>query len=313
MLFLVNLQLVRKKIDFESLLGSAFTLPEDVRHYVIKLTKLRETLIDDSYKPEEVLLEYQRTGDEDLLFSLILYNLPMAVILVKRYSGYIDAQQVGDMLSVALNTIVRCAKKYDASVGTKFSSYLVINMKGEILKYLDEAKPVKYTYYYYTQKTQDKDMKSLVNESYDQDSFDMPKFFTSDDIKNVLSEKDIGDNMLDSYIYEETDGMLKQNIDDYKNMTYKLLVSEELIKCINSIYNDSDNQIEKIIIEAIKQSIINNTKYTVAQLCDRYNLSKRSAYSIHNEVLRAIGDCMREKMKDNPELEEGVRQVIERL
>jgi len=312
---LVHLQLVRKRIDFDSLLNSAFTLPEDVRHYVIKLTKLREALIDDSYNPEEVLTKYQKTGDEDLLFSLILYNLPMAVILVKRYSGYIDAQQVGDMLSVALNTIVRCTKKYDASMGTKFSSYLVINMKGEILKYLDEAKPIKYTYYYYTQKTQRNDLGALDWAYYDtdQDSFDIPKFITHDDIKSILSERDIGDNLLESFVYEETDGILNQSIEEHINMNYKLLVSEELLKCIDSISNTSDNQVEKIIIDAIRQSISGNVKYTVAQLCDRYNLSKRSAYSAHNDVLRAIGDCMREKMKDNPELEEGVRQFIEHL
>jgi DNA-directed RNA polymerase specialized sigma subunit len=306
------LQLVRKRIDFDSLLSSAFTLPEDVRHYVIKLTKLREALINDSYNPEEALLEYQRTGDEDLLFSLVLYNLPMAVILVKRYSGYIDAHQVGDMLSIALNTIVRCTKKYDASMGTKFSSYLVINMKGEILKYLDEAKPVKYTYYYYTQKTQCNDVKSPVQEDYDmdQDSFDIPQFITNDDIRSILSERDSGDNVLESYVYEETDGMLNQSIEEYRNMNYKILVSEELLKCIDSISNISDSQVEKIIVEAIKQSISDNVKYTVAQLCDRYNLSKRSAYSAHNEVLRAIGDCMREKMKENPELEEGVKHLL---
>jgi len=312
---LVYLQLVRKRIDFDSLLNSAFTLPEDVRHYVINLTKLRVTLIDDSYNPEEVLLEYQKTGDEDLLFSLILYNLPMAVILVKRYSGYIDAHQVGDMFSVALNTIVRCTRKYDISMGTKFSSYLVINMKGEILKYLDEAKPVKYTYYYYTQKAQDNSIRSLVREDFhiDQEQLDIPKFITNDDIKSILSERDIGDNLLESYVYEQTDGILNQSIEEYKNMNYKLLVSEELLKCIDGISNVNDNQVEKIVIEAIRQSISDNVKYTVAQLCDRYNLSKRSAYSVHNDVLRAIGDCMREKMKENPELEEGVREVIDRL
>ena len=306
---------MRKKIDFDSLLNSAFTLPEDVRHYVIKLTKLRESMIDDNYNPEEVLLEYQRTCDEDLLFSLILYNLPMAVILVKRYLGYIDTHQVSDMLSVALNAIIRCAKKYDISIGTKFSSYLVINMKGEILKYLDEAKPVKYTYYYYTQKTQSNHLESLDREYYDidQDLFDIPKFITNDDIKNILSEKDIGDNLLESYVYEETDGMLNQNIEDYRNVSYRILVSEELLKCIDYIYNTSDNRVEKIIIEAIRQSISDNVKYTVAQLCDRYNLSKRSAYSAHNDVLQAIGDCMKEKMKESAELEEGIRQVIERL
>jgi DNA-directed RNA polymerase specialized sigma subunit len=306
---------VRKKIDFNSLLGSAFTLPEDVRNYVIKLTKLRETLIDDSYNPEEVLTKYQKTGDEDLLFSLILYNLPMAVILVKRYSGYIDAHQVGDMLSIALNTIVRCTKKYDTSMGTKFSSYLVINMKGEILKYLDEAKPIKYTYYYYTQKTQSNNLESLEREYYDidQDSPDIPKFITNDDIKSILSESDFGDNLLESYIHEETEGLLNHSIEDHININYRILVSEELLKCINSISDNSNNQVEKVIIEAIRQSISDNVKYTVAQLCDRHNLSKRSAYSAHNEVLRAIGECMREKMKENPELEEGLRQVIEHL
>ncbi len=314
-IILVHLQLVRRRIDFDSLLNSAFTLPEDVRHYVIKLTKLREALIDDSYNPQETLLEYQRTGDVDLLFSLILYNLPMAVILVKRYSGYIDAHQVADMLSIALNTIVRCAKKYDITMGTKFSSYLVINMKGEILKYLDEAKPVKYTYYYYTQKTQCNDINSILRENYDieQDLTDMPKFITNDDIKSILSERDMGDNLLESYVYEETDGMLSQSIEEYRIMNYKLLVSEEILKCIDSISNTSNNHVEKIIIDAIRESISGNVKYTVAQLCDRYNLSKRSAYSVHNEVLRAIGDCMRAKMKENPELEEGVRQVIDRL
>jgi len=188
-------------------------------------------------------------------------------------------------------------------------------MKGEILKYLDEAKPVKYTYYYYTQKTQSNHLESLDREYYDidQDLLDIPKFITNDDIKNILSEKDSGDNLLESYVYEETDGMLNQSIEDYRNMSYRTLVSEELLKCIDNIYNASDNRVEKIIIEAIRQSISDNVKYTVAQLCDRYNLSKRSAYSAHNEVLQAIGDCMKEKMKESAELEEGIRQVIERL
>ncbi len=306
---------MKKKIDFNSLLSSAFTLPEDVRQYVIKLTKLRETMIDDSYNPEEVLVEYQQTGDENLLLSLVLYNLPMAVILVKRYSGYVDLHQVGDMLSIALNTIIRCAKKYDISMGTKFSSYLVINMKGEILKYLDESKPVKYTYYYYNQKIKDNGLEALEKEYYDmlQDSPDVPKFITSDDIRNMLSEKDIGDNLLESYVYEETDGIVKQSIEDYKSVNYRTLVSESLLECINIISIAASNRIERIIIEAIKQSIINNVKYTVAQLCDRYNLSKRSAYSTHNEILKAIGECLKEKMKENPELEEGLKQLLPSL
>jgi len=306
---------VKKKIDFNSLLSSAFTLPEEVRQYVIKLTKLRETMIDDSYNPEEVLKEYQKTGDENLLFSLVLYNLPMAVILVKRYSGYVDVHQVGDMFSIALNTIIRCAKKYDIAMGTKFSSYLVINMKGEILKYLDESKPVKYTYYYYTQKMKDNDFEVLEEEYYDivQDSPDIPKFIAIDDIRNMLSEKDMGDNLLESYVYEETDGIVKQSIEDYESMNYRTLVSEKLLECINTIYSAASDRIERIIIEAIKQSLSDNVKYTVAQLCDRYNLSKRSAYSTHNEILKAIGKCLKEKMKENPELEEGLKQLLTSL
>jgi DNA-directed RNA polymerase specialized sigma subunit len=236
----------------------------------------------------------------------------MAVILVKRYLGYVDTHQVSDMFSIALNTIIRCAKKYNVSIGTKFSSYLVINMKGEILKYLDEARPVKYTYYYYNQKAQDHDFEALEEESYDmeQDTSDMPKFITIDDIRNMLSEKDIGDNLLESYVYEETKGLIKQSMEDYKIINYRILVSEKLLECINNISNNVNSQVEKIIIETIRQSISGNVKYTVAQLCDRYNLSKRSAYSAHNEILKAIRECMREKMKETPELEEGIKQLL---
>ena len=297
------------KLDFKSILNSAFTLPDDVRNYVIKLTKLREELIDEDYNPEEVLLEYRRTGSDDLLLSLVLYNLPMAVILVKKYSGYIDPMQVSDMFSVALSTIVRCAQKYDVSHGTKFSSYLVINMKGEILKYLDEAKPVKYTYYYYNQRTQIVDNSNMNNiEALDEKDnlgyCDLPQFITHHDIKNILSENEPSDNMLENYVYEES--CINQSIDDYKESSYRMIISEELMRCIDSISEHVTSNIESVILSSIKRSIIENVKYTVAELCERYNFSKRSAYSTHTQILKAIGDCIKDKIKNNPELEQAL-------
>jgi RNA polymerase sigma factor (sigma-70 family) len=300
---------VSNKLDFKSILNSAFTLPDEVRNYVIKLTKLREELIDEDYNPEEVLLEYRRTGSDDLLLSLVLYNLPMAVILVKKYSGYIDPMQVSDMFSVALNTIVRCAQKYDISHGAKFSSYLVINMKGEILKYLDEAKPIKYTYYYYNQRTQivnnlDIDSTESTNEHYNLEYSDLPQFITHHDIKKILSENEPNDNMLENYVYEE--GSINQNIDDHKESSYRMIISEELMKCIDSISERVTNNIESIILSSIKRSIIENVKYTVAELCERYNFSKRSAYSTHAQIIKEIGDCIKDKIKNNPELEQAL-------
>ncbi len=308
-IYLVYLQLVGNKLDFKSILSSAFTLPDEVRNYVIKLTKLREELINDDYNPEEVLLEYRRTGNDDLLLSLVLYNLPMAVILVKKYSGYVDPIQVSDMFSVALNTIVRCAQKYDISHGTKFSSYLVINMKGEILKYLDEAKPIKYTYYYYSQRAQTignsniDDIESL-HENDNLEYCDLPQFITHNDIKNILSENEPDDNMLENYVYEE--GSINQSIDEYKESTYRMIISEELIKCIDSISERMTSNIESVILSSIKRSIVENVKYTVAELCERYNFSKRSAYSTHAQIIKAIGDCLRDKIKSNPELEQAL-------
>jgi DNA-directed RNA polymerase specialized sigma subunit len=300
---------VSNKLDFKAILSSAFTLPDDVRNYVIKLTKLREELIDENYNPEDVLLEYRKTGSDDLLLSLVLYNLPMAVILVKKYSGYIDPMQVSDMLSVALNTIVRCAQKYDASHGTKFSSYLVINMKGEILKYLDEAKPVKYTYYYYSQRGKhidelDIDNIEPIHEQENLENSDLPQFITHHDIKNLLSENEPDDNMLENYVYEE--GNISQNLDDYKESIHRALISEELMKCIDSISKRVTSEIESVILSSIKRSIIENVKYTVADLCERHNFSKRSAYSTHAQILKAIGDCLREKIRNNPSLEQAI-------
>ncbi len=297
------------KLDFKAIFGSSFTLPDDVRNFVIKLTKLREELIDENYNPEKILLEYQKTGDEDLLLSLVLYNLPMAVILVKRYSGYVDPDQVSDMFSIALNTIVRCAQKYDASHGTKFSSYLVINMKGEILKYLDEAKPVKYTYYYYSQKlqnTNNTDELDIIidNENEILEHYDLPQFITHYDIKNLLDEKEPDDNMLENYVYKETGGYISQSIDEYKEVMYRTLISEELIKCIDEILQHVNNAMEGIILNNIKRSIIENVKYTVAELCEKYNLSKRSAYNTHAHVIKAISNCIKSKIRSNPELEQ---------
>jgi DNA-directed RNA polymerase specialized sigma subunit len=297
---------VNNKLDFKAILSSAFTLPDDVRNYVIKLTKLREELIDENYNPEEILSEYHKTGRDDLLLSLVLYNLPMAVILVKKYSGYVDPMQVSDMFSVALNTIVRCAQKYDASHGTKFSSYLVINMKGEILKYLDEAKPVKYTYYYYSQRVQhidnsDIDVIEALYENCNSEYGDLPQFMTHQDIKNLLLENEPDDNMLENYVYEK--GNISQNIDDYKELSYRAIISEELMKCIDSILDHVNSNLESVILNSIKRSIVENVKYTVAELCEKYNFSKRSAYSTHAQIIKAIGDCLKERIKNNPELE----------
>ena len=302
---------MRSKLDFKSILNSAFTLPDEVRNFVIKLTKLREELIDEKYNPEEVLLEYRKTSSDDLLLSLVLYNLPMAVILVKRYSGYVDPNQVSDMFSIALNTIVRCAQKYDTTHGAKFSSYLVINMKGEILKYLDEAKPVKYTYYYYSQRPQltgnsDMDSTTSPNKHDDLEYCDLPQFITHHDIKNLLLEKEPNDNMLENYVYEESAGCISQNIDDHKEVSYRMLISEELLKCVDSILEHANGETEKIILASIKRSIVENVKYTVAELCERHNFSKRSAYSVHAQMLKAIGDCLRDKIRSNPELEQAM-------
>jgi DNA-directed RNA polymerase specialized sigma subunit len=299
---------VSNKLDFKAILNSAFTLPDDVRNYVIKLTKLREELIDENYSPEQALLEYRRTGREDLLLSLVLYNLPMAVILVKRYLGYIDPHQVSDMFSIALNTIVHCAQKYDPTLGVKFSSYLVINMRGEILKYLDEAKPVKYTYYYYNQLAQlasssDTDTTTL-SENNDSEFCNLPQFITHHDIKDLLSEKEPDDNMLENYVYEESDGYISQSIDEQKELKYRILISEELIKCIDSVLERANSEIESIIASNIKRSIIENVKYSVAELCNMYNFSKRSAYSVHSQIIKAIGDCLKDKIRNNPEIEQ---------
>jgi hypothetical protein len=186
-------------------------------------------------------------------------------------------------------------------------------MKGEILKYLDEAKPIKYTYYYYSQRTQIVDNLDIDNiqsphEHYNSEHCDLPQFITHHDIKNILSENEPDDNMLENYVYEE--GSINQSIDEYKESSYRTIISEELMKCIDSISERLTSNIESVILSSIKRSIIENVKYTVAELCERYNFSKRSAYSTHAQIIKEIGDCLRDKIRNNPELSD---QLLDEL
>jgi ribosomal protein L18E len=118
----------------------------------------------------------------------------------------------------------------------------------------------------------------------------------------MLSENEPDDNMLENYVYEE--GNIKQSIDEYKEISYRTMLSEELVKCIDSILERVTSNIESVILSSIKRSIVENVKYTVAELCERYNFSKRSAYSTHAQIIKKIGDCLKDKIRNNPELEQ---------
>jgi hypothetical protein len=178
-------------------------------------------------------------------------------------------------------------------------------MKGEILKYLDEAKPIKFTYYYYSQRTQIVDNLDIDNidtphEHHNLEFCYLPQFITHHDIKNILSENESDDNMLENYVYKE--GNIKQSIDEHKESSHRMIISEELMKCIDSISDRVTSNIESVILSSIKRSISENVKYTVAELCERYNFSKRSAYSTHAQIIKEIGDCLKDKIRNNPEL-----------
>lgn len=88
-------------------------------------------------KEEEVvqfILQYQETGDEELLTSIVLHYESLVETIAKKYSY--GNKLYDDVFQVGMLGLLGAIKRFDPSLGKKFEVFAVPTIVGEIKRFL---------------------------------------------------------------------------------------------------------------------------------------------------------------------------------
>ena len=295
--------------------NSNWILDDTTKSIILNMTKRRKEVINGDINIEDLIIEYKRNPNEEIMEMIILYNLPMAVILVKNYAHLVDEINVPDLFSTAIETIVKSVEKYDTSRNNKFSSYLVINMHGEILKVIDQMRIVKFTYYHHVMKNKNTknasefEDKTITN---DIEELDWPvKILTESDIASIM-DGNHGLEVIENYIYHKSPDTFVEFYKVYDREKKSKIIRENLYKCYEEFVQAyCIKSQERSFSDYLFDCLLNNVKRPmIIKKYSEYNITKRQAYGLSYKMTTYIKTCLQEKAVNQPELMEIINEII---
>ncbi|MEM5877674.1 MAG: hypothetical protein QXF12_02215 [Candidatus Aenigmatarchaeota archaeon] len=245
-------------------------ISDSLKDFINKLNKMRKSLIAKYTKEEldNMPFIYCSTEDDSLKAeienNMIIYHFPIALVFLRKYAMYVKSYYVEDFFQHCLLVIVTTLRKFDPLKNVLFHTYLSNYMFGEVLKFIDSTKTLKYNYYYLKKKDENI---IIVNES------DLLNYTSSDDPSFVemynyyhqfLNSVDEEDYILD---FEHIKSIVKREI--YKNYSSD---KAEILECLFEL---SDCGCRSNI------NIINC-------LSEKYNINKSVLYDLKRDFIKKI-------------------------
>jgi RNA polymerase sporulation-specific sigma factor len=96
------------------------------------LTKVQHKILKE--EETRALLSKAQQGDEEAKEQLVIHNVRLVKSVVKRLKKLHQDQE--DLFQIGMIGLLNAIKKFDLSVGVKFSTYAVPTVNGEIRKFL---------------------------------------------------------------------------------------------------------------------------------------------------------------------------------
>lgn len=100
------------------------------------ITSRSEEAYSEETSLECMILEYQKTGDKDLLGEIIKKSYHSINRLAERFS-FAQSRSVSDFIQEGIIGVIEAAKRYDACRGAKFITYANIWIKKMMLEYMN--------------------------------------------------------------------------------------------------------------------------------------------------------------------------------
>jgi len=290
-------------------------LDETTKSIIINMTRRRKEVIKGDINVEELIHEYKKNPREEIMEMIILYNLPMAVVLVKSYAHLVDEINIPDLFSTAMETIIKSVEKYDINRNNKFSSYLVINMHGEILKAIDQMRIVKFTYYHHMVKSKASKNENISDEipvTADIEDTDWPvKIITESDIAGIMDGNQ-SIEVMENYIHHKSPEAFVEFYKVYESEKKNEIIRENLYKCYEDFVKTyCIKSYEKSFSDYLFECMMNNVRRPmIIKKYREYNITKRQAYGISYKMNIYIKTCLQEKAVNYPELMEIINEVL---
>ncbi len=229
-----------------------------------------------------------QNGDKGALKELVKRNLRFVVSIARKYNKL--GIPLMDLINEGNLGLIQAAKKFDPDRNVKFISYASWWVKQYIMKYLNEENtPIKIPI-----KAQSKLKKiNKVKKNY------LREFYKSPSIRDIseisgMSEKEIKNAESSKLYFNSLDEKVGANEE---------ITMMDLIK--NKDEDEEDNQIQRMLIERIKQIIdgfperdadilkiryglIDGERHTLQYIGDKYKISKERVRQIINNLLEKI-------------------------
>lgn len=88
----------------------------------------------EKYYSKELILLAQ-DGNKEAMDELVRKNAPLVTSLIKKYTYYNENETTDDLFQIGMIGLIKAIKNFDFSFNTKFSTYAVYIINGELKRY----------------------------------------------------------------------------------------------------------------------------------------------------------------------------------
>lgn len=252
-------------------------LPREIQKIVYRLNNIREKITEEDIL--YVVNTYKTMDECDIEKAkeyVLAYYFPIAIIIGKRYAKYVPTDYIEDLYQVAFNTIINCLERYEPTNKVKFHTYLSTSIKGEIIKFIDATKTIKYSYYYLKTKYEDQDDFHNIISMLKVDTFS--QLSTNENAENISIE---------NYLSES-----KNKVDFHEQFKKKMLY--DLVEAIKEILQELDyTDMEKDIIY---KYLFSEERFDASTLTKMYNIKQQKF--VYNLVKKFFNELRKRLLSD---------------
>lgn len=90
---------------------------------------------------KELFKKYKETNDKEIKDKLVEGNLRLVLSILKKFQNRID--NLDDLFQIGVVGLIKAVENYDLSYNTKFSTYGVLMIVGEIKRYLRDNNSIR--------------------------------------------------------------------------------------------------------------------------------------------------------------------------
>lgn len=250
------------KMDIRLIEGNFAGISNNLKKMIEKFTRERNKLIskyDKNYMDSLPAIYAQAEDDiikSDIEEKMLYYHFPIAIIIIKKYAKHVDIDTLDDLFQHCMFSIINALRRYDPKKNTLFHTYLARTMLGEILKFLDTTRLIRFNYYY---------VKSKMGEEYVNDLYVIME-------SNIISmSNDENHEFFESYNFNKNGVSiynLIENENDYvydTEYTYNKIVEDIRNKIMNSQFTEKEKMILlDLFMPAAETGIHRNTIKKIA-------------------------------------------------